>query len=1657
MPNWKKLIVSGSSAELTTLKITGTSGQSSEGTSLMINSSGVVGTRELGSNAFNSNTYNNYSLPLGSSSTRGGVKIGYSENGKNYPVELSSEKMYVNVPWTDNNTTYSVGDGGLTQKNFTTTLKNKLDGIAASATNVTNNNQISNGAGYITSFTNTVDMGSGFIVANTGGTSQFTIVEDNALRFAGSGATSVAFNSTTKKVTISSTDTNTTYSVGDGGLTQKNFTTTLKSKLDGIASSATNVTNNNQLTNGAGYITSFTNTVDMGDGFKIANEDGDDQFTVTENEEIRFAGSGATSVAFDSSTQKVTISSTDNNTTYSVGDGGLSQKNFTTTLKSKLDGIASSANNYSLPAGSSSTRGGFKIGYSENGKNYPVELSSEKMYVNVPWTDNNTTYSVGDGGLTQKNFTTTLKSKLDGIAASATNVTNNNQLTNGAGYITSFTNTVDMGDGFKIANSGGTDQFTVTENEEIRFAGSGATSVSFDSSTQKVTISSTDNNTTYSVGDGGLTQKNFTSTLKTKLDGIATSATNVTNNNQISNGAGYRTSAQVDAAIATVVDSAPSALNTLNELAAALGDDSDFAGSVTTSLSGKLSTSGKAADSNLLDGLDLHTGRNNEANKVVRTDGNGYANFGWINTTSGINSGTLTRIYCSGDSYIRYLSPSSFLTAMGIAAGANNYSHPTYNGDDFSVDTGALTGATVVSDIDINVTTDGQGHVTDANGSVATRTLTLANLGYTGATNANYITNNNQLSNGAGYITSFTNTVDMGDGFKIANSGGTDQFTVTENEEIRFAGSGATSVAFDAETQKVTISSTDNNTTYSVGDGGLSQKNFTSTLKSKLDGIASSANNYSLPLGTSSARGGFKIGYSESGKNYPVELSSEKMYVNVPWTDNNTTYSVGDGGLTQNNFTDADHTKLNGIAASANNYSLPLSAAGTRGGVKIGYSENGKNYPVELSSEKMYVNVPWTDNNTTYSVGDGGLTQNNFTDADHTKLNGIATSANNYSHPTGAGNKHIPTGGSSGQFLKYSSSGTAVWASDNNTTYSVGDGGLTSNNFTDADHTKLNGIAASATNVTNNNQLTNGAGYITSYTDTNTVDMGDGFKIANEDGDDQFTVTENEEIRFAGSGATSVAFDAETQKVTISSTDNNTTYSVGDGGLSQKNFTTTLKSKLDGIAASATNVTNNNQLTNGAGYITSYTDTNTVDMGDGFKIANSSGTDQFTVTENEEIRFAGSGATSVAFDSSTQKVTISSTDNNTTYSVGDGGLSQKNFTTTLKNKLDGIAASATNVTNNNQLTNGAGYITSYTDTNTVDMGDGFEVEDGNSTPAKVTITENKKLKFVNGSNIDIRFTDTDNGSSSDPFDLTISSTNTTYSAGSGLTLSGTSFSHTDTSGQASVNNSNNTVIQDITLDTYGHVTGLASKTISIPGSASDLDGYDEINISEFQNDAGYVTSDTNTVTQIRTGTNSYNTGNIQIDGSSDYGMTFTEVASGTYAIRLLDDRRRNSSVSDIYTGNTHDYVFFDASHGQRFYTSGAEEMRLENDGDLHVDGDVIAYSTTVSDERLKDNVTTIENPLDKIKALRGVEYDWNAGSRKGKHDLGLIAQEVEKVIPNIVHEHQMPLLNDDEEDETLYKTVDYEKMVAVLIEGMKEQQTQIDSLKSELTEIKGKL
>jgi len=97
-----------------------------------------------------------------------------------------------------------------------------------------------------------------------------------------------------------------------------------------------------------------------------------------------------------------------------------------------------------------------------------------------------------------------------------------------------------------------------------------------------------------------------------------------------------------------------------------------------TALDGKLSTSGKAADSNLLDGLDLHTGRNNVANRVVRTQSNGYCEFGWINTTSGDTTSSLSRVYVdTGDNYIRKCTLAHLASQGGFAGDITNVSAGT--------------------------------------------------------------------------------------------------------------------------------------------------------------------------------------------------------------------------------------------------------------------------------------------------------------------------------------------------------------------------------------------------------------------------------------------------------------------------------------------------------------------------------------------------------------------------------------------------------------------------------------------------------------------------------------------------------------------------------------------------------------------------------------------------------------------------------------------------------------------------------------------------------------------------------------------------------------------------------------------------------------------
>lgn len=118
---------------------------------------------------------------------------------------------------------------------------------------------------------------------------------------------------------------------------------------------------------------------------------------------------------------------------------------------------------------------------------------------------------------------------------------------------------------------------------------------------------------------------------------------------------------------------------------------------------------------------------------------------------------------------------------------------------------------------------------------------------------------------------------------------------------------------------------------------------------------------------------------------------------------------------------------------------------------------------------------------------------------------------------------------------------------------------------------------------------------------------------------------------------------------------------------------------------------------------------------------------------------------------------------------------------------------------------------------------------------------------------------------------------------------------------------------------------------------------------------------------------------------------------------------------------------------------------------LQVTGDIIANSIAgSSDARFKTDVAPISNPLQKVLALRGVNFNWNTSAFpqrmfSDKRTLGFIAQEVEKVLPEIVQ---------TENTAEGYKSVQYDKVVALLVEAIKEQQKQINQLKKQVKKLR---
>ena len=160
---------------------------------------------------------------------------------------------------------------------------------------------------------------------------------------------------------------------------------------------------------------------------------------------------------------------------------------------------------------------------------------------------------------------------------------------------------------------------------------------------------------------------------------------------------------------------------------------------------------------------------------------------------------------------------------------------------------------------------------------------------------------------------------------------------------------------------------------------------------------------------------------------------------------------------------------------------------------------------------------------------------------------------------------------------------------------------------------------------------------------------------------------------------------------------------------------------------------------------------------------------------------------------------------------------------------------------------------------------------------------------------------------------------------------------------------------------------------------------------------------------------------------------------GMYKFQTYETGQTQDGENMYFVGGTANPFSFQVMGNGTFGGSGL----FGNDdpaSTLSCTGDIIAFLG--SDIRWKTNIIPIVNPIEKIKSIGGYTYNWKDNARphnRGKKDVGVLAQEIEKILPEIVRE-----------DKEGYKSLQYDKIIPLLIECIKDQQKQIDELKESI-------
>ena len=826
---------------------------------------------------------------------------------------------------------------------------------------------------------------------------------------------------------------------------------------------------------------------------------------------------------------------------------------------------------------------------------------------------------------------------------------------------------------------------------------------------------------------------------------------------------------------------------------------------------------GSGLDADLLDGYHASTTRNS-ANTIPIRDGNGYLNLGWINTTSGNTTSTITDFYVNtGDGYIRKATKAHVKSQLGLGSAAYVATS----------------------------TFDAAGAADAVNERIDSEVL------------PSIPTNNNELTNGAGYIT-----------------------------------------GFDITTQT---------------DGKYLRSNANDTFSGAL---------------VSNARNNGIFGTYDSYKTDHI------------WSM---------GTAYKNSSTGADFGNLYGLAYKHTNNSTGGTMAGghqmvwcTNGNPKAALGENGvwaSGHGTSANWKQAYDNYitgaafsGTTTKTLTLTQRDGGTITASFSDASGSGgdgyLSGLAFNTGNgilTATVTGGTDVTVDLDG------RYEGAGAAATVNtriDEEVLPAIGDITLASLGFTGA---------ANANYITNNNQLTNGAGYLTSTNDRVYITDSRGAARAPSYYNDRYAQWDFQNTSDTGAGGDSWHALLTVSKWSSYNSAHRQEQLIFTGDNLKRRTATS-----DSAWGTVKTIWDSGNLDAFVGAAVS-NDTITFTKANGGTVAVTT-SDANTWRGIHDTPVDGATTTSIssnwAFDNVKTAVPANAvfTDTDTTYSVGDGGLTQKNFTTTLKNKLDGIASSADNY--------GEWYLSGDADSQ--------------------DITSGKWVKFAGASSI------TGAGTETNPYiiDLSGINTDTTYSVGDG----GLTQKNFTTARAAIVDSfSRNSVSGNIGIGTTDVQNG---KFVISNGGTSELK---------------FLPADATSKTRIQS-----------------YSQTYGQWVGAAY-----------DALDHVFRTSNTDRVVIDATG---LFVTGV----------VTASGDITAFS----DARVKENIKTIDNALDKVTQLRGVEYNKIGSEEKS---IGVVAQEIKEVLPEVVREGQDGMLS-----------VAYGNITGVLIEAIKEQQKQIEELKAQL-------